>query len=266
MTTAAALAPLADPRALRPARKVLADVFGYQEFRAGQPEIIAAVLALLLHLFHVADESVLLAVALVILALLLVRDLRRESEQESMGQDLKRASSGIAALESRLVPPDTILVGPRNLRAASETFARRARGDMLWFNVCLLMFRPQPLFDALLRPAIENAAVRTIQFVLDESERERWAEDVVPKLATCVGRDKVLEPRWVSLDETVSFIMTATEPAGAVEAHLSFWGEPFMARSTSGNVPRYVFHVQPGSELLDRLSELERGYRLTAAR
>ncbi len=38
-------APFADPRALAPARKVLADVFGYREFRPGQPEVIASVLA-----------------------------------------------------------------------------------------------------------------------------------------------------------------------------------------------------------------------------
>ncbi|MBI2766445.1 MAG: RecQ family ATP-dependent DNA helicase [Chloroflexi bacterium] len=37
--------PLADPRALAPARKVLAEVFGYREFRPGQPEVIASVLA-----------------------------------------------------------------------------------------------------------------------------------------------------------------------------------------------------------------------------
>ncbi len=225
--------------------------------------IIAAVLALLLHLLHVADESVLLAVALVILALLLVRDLRREAAQEQMAESVARTSAGMAALESRMAPQDTTLIGPRHLRSASETFASRARGTMTWFNVCLLMFRPQSLFDALLRPAIENPRVTAIQFVLDESERERWVADVVPKVNACEGREKVLEPRWVKLDESVSYILTATEPSGAIEAHLSFWGEPFMARTTTGNVPRYVFHVQPGSELLDRLAELERGYRLT---
>jgi ATP-dependent DNA helicase RecQ len=34
-----------DPRALAPARRTLRDVFGYAEFRPGQPEVIAAVLA-----------------------------------------------------------------------------------------------------------------------------------------------------------------------------------------------------------------------------
>ncbi|MBI5949617.1 MAG: RecQ family ATP-dependent DNA helicase [Chloroflexi bacterium] len=36
--------PVPDPRALAPARKVLREVFGYPEFRPGQPEVIAAVL------------------------------------------------------------------------------------------------------------------------------------------------------------------------------------------------------------------------------
>src|SRR4051794_822739 len=38
-------APVADPRQLAPARKLLQEIFGYREFRSGQPEVIAAVLA-----------------------------------------------------------------------------------------------------------------------------------------------------------------------------------------------------------------------------
>src|SRR5688572_26583732 len=37
--------PPPDPRTLTPARNVLREVFGYSEFRPGQPEVIAAVLA-----------------------------------------------------------------------------------------------------------------------------------------------------------------------------------------------------------------------------
>lgn len=44
---------------------------------------------------------------------------------------------------------------------------------MIWFNVCLLMFVPQDLFDSLLRPAIENPYVTSIRFILDERERIR---------------------------------------------------------------------------------------------
>lgn len=44
--------------------------------------IIAAAAALVLHLLHIAEASVLLAVALAILALLLLRDLRGEPREE----------------------------------------------------------------------------------------------------------------------------------------------------------------------------------------
>ena len=52
--------------------------------------IIAAVIALVLHLLHIVDEGVLLALALVLLALLLIRDLKRESESEKVLELLRR--------------------------------------------------------------------------------------------------------------------------------------------------------------------------------
>ena len=223
--------------------------------------VSAAVLALVLHLLHVVDESVLLTITLVILALILIRDLRREGREEHALELAERTDAAVLKLQSALTPPDTILIGPSRLRAESEQFAQRARGDMTWFNVCLLMFVPQSLFDVLLRPAVENPRVTGIQFILDASEKERWLTDILPKLRACRGAEKVREPRWCELKESVSFILAEIEPEGAVEAHLSFWGEPFMSRSTGQQIPRYIFHVQGHSELIGRLVELARYYR-----
>ena len=167
-------------------------------------------------------------------------------------------------MQAALTPADAVLIGSPRLRSASERFARRARGEMTWFNVCLRMFVRQELFDALLGSAIENPAVTGIQFVLDADERSLWESQVMPKLAACSGRAKVREPRWCQLRESVSFILSETDAEGAVEAHLSFWGEPFMSRTAGVDVPRYIFHVQPHSELIGRLVELERRYRGTA--
>jgi hypothetical protein len=224
--------------------------------------IVAAVVALVLHLLHVVDEDVLLSITLVILAVILLRDIRRENQEERTTAMAERTETAVRTLQAALTPPDLILIGPRHLRAESERFARRARGEMTWFNVCLLMFVPQSLFDVLLRPAIENPAVHTIQFILDEGERERWQQAVLPKVAACAGREKVREPYWRRLEESISFILTETEPSGGVEAYLSFWGEPFMARSPERDVPRYIVHVQPHSDLLRALIEIERTYRL----
>lgn len=227
--------------------------------------VSAAVLALVLHLLHVVDQSVLLTITLVILALILIRDLRREGREEHALELAERTDAAVLKLQSALTPPDTILIGPSRLHAESEQFAQRARGDMTWFNVCLLMFVPQSLFDVLLRPAVENPRVTGIQFILDASEKERWLTDIVPKLRACRGAEKVREPRWCELKESVSFILAEIEPEGAVEAHLSFWGEPFMSRSTGRQIPRYIFHVQGHSELIGRLVELARYYRSGAS-
>jgi hypothetical protein len=222
--------------------------------------ITAAVLALVLHLVHVAEESVLLAVALVILALILLRDLRREAREDETSRVWRDAQTELQRISAAIQPPDVLLIGPRRLRVESERFAQRARGEQIWFNVCLLMFAPQSLFDALLMPAIENPHVTSIQFLLDVREKQRWDEDVMPKVLACHGREKVKEPRWAELAESSSFILTETERGP--EAHLSFWGEPFMSRTPGGDLPRYVFHVQPHSELIGRLDELARRYRL----
>jgi hypothetical protein len=222
--------------------------------------IVAAVVALVLHLLHVVDQEVLITVILVLLALLLLGSLRGEGRGDRLEEQLGHLRADTVELRSILARPDTVLVGPQQLRAESRRFARTAHGEMVWFNVCLLMFIPQVLFDDLLRPAIENPAVTRIRFVLDERERDRWRDAVHPKVAGCEGAEKVIEPTWTRLDENVSFILAAQEHGG-MEAHLSFWGEPFMSRSAGRDIPRYIFRVLEGSELISRLSELERSYR-----
>ena len=224
--------------------------------------IVAAAIALTLHLLHVVQPDILLTITVVLVAIILLRQLRHEEREERVDGATGRTEQLIVKLHEALKSPDVVLVGPRHLRAASEAFARQARGDMVWFNVCLMMFRPQELFDCLLRPAVENPLVTRIEFVLDEGERTNWRDHVVPKLAGCRGHDKVLEPRWCDLKESVSFVLADREADGQAEAQLSFWGEPFMARTTGRDVPRYIFHVQAHSELVPRLVELERSYRI----
>lgn len=223
--------------------------------------IVAAGAALVLHLLHIIETDVLLTIALVVLALLLFRDLRREAQDEVLMERSERTEAAVAGLLAGLRQPDVLVIGPRELRAASEAFARQARGEMVWFNVCLLMFKPQSLFDSLLRPALENPAVSGVQFVLDPSERARWEQEVLPKAHAAGGYTKLREPRWVPLShEAVSFILADTA-AGETEAHLSFWGEPFMSRQPGFDIPRYVFHVQAHSDLVGQLVELERKHR-----
>lgn len=226
--------------------------------------IAAAFAALVMHFLHIIEADVLLMLAVVLLALLFLRDLRRERHAEHLDEQVSQTANAIKELRGKLLPPDVILVGPRHLRGVIEDFAGHAHGDMVWFHVCLLMFKPQSLFDTLLRPAIENPHVRSIQFVLDTEQRELWENVVLPKVKQCRGRDKVQEPYWTTIKENVSCIISDIGTEGRTECLISFWGEPFMARTVGRDVPRYVFHVQSHSELVSRLVELVRSYRIAA--
>lgn len=224
--------------------------------------IIAAVVALVLHLLHIAEVEVVLAIVLALLAILLVRNLRSEGRAERLAEAVEQTKAAVDEIRLTLQPPEAILIGPRFLRSESEKFAKAASGEMIWFNVCFLMFKPQELFDVLLRPAIENPRVTSIQFLSNEAERVLWEKYVLPKIKECVGCDKVREPCWSNLPETSSFIIADTGPKGSTEALLSFWGEPFMAKSTERNVPRYIFRVQSHSDLVSRLVEVARQTRM----
>jgi len=222
--------------------------------------ILAAVVAIMLHLLHVVDEYVILPILLALLGLLFLNFMRHSHSNELTAEEVERTAHAVRRIQAGLKPPDVVLVGPRDLRSVSEAFARSMSGDAIWFNVCLSMYRPEPLFDALLRPAVENPMVRSIQFVLDETQKELWESVVHPKIARCPGNDKVREPRWCRLEKNISFILADSQHSGGAEALLSFWGEPFMAQSTSRDIPRFIFHVQKNSELLPHLADLERGY------
>lgn len=112
--------------------------------------VVAAVVAIVLELLHVAEPSLLFAVVLAILGLILVRDLRREPREDRLCSSVQRVEGDLTRLNSALVPPDALLIGPGRLRNESERFTAQAHGEITYFNVCLLMFRPQALFDKLL--------------------------------------------------------------------------------------------------------------------
>ena len=127
--------------------------------------VLAALTALILHLLHIVDQGVLLPIVLVLLALLLVRDLRRESQEERIRASVERSEISLKEIGSALKAPEAVLVGPSELSSATEQFVGRIRGEVVWFNVCLLMFRPQSTFDLLLRPIIDSPQVNSVPFI-----------------------------------------------------------------------------------------------------
>ena len=225
--------------------------------------VLAALTAIVLHLLHVIETEVLSVITLVLFAAMFLRSLRSEHGQRRIAAGVDRGEQLLGQLARSAKPPDVMVIGPQDLWCTSTEFSRNATGDMVWFSVCLSMFERQPLFDALLRPAIENPAVTAVTFVLDERQRPKWERDVRPKVAACSGAVKVPEPVWTSLRQDVSFILADAVAGDVSEYLLSFWGEAFMSRRVGHDVPRHIFHVTGHSELVKRLADLAREHRLS---
>ena len=224
--------------------------------------VLAAVVALVLHFLHVAESDVVLAIILALLALLLLRDLRAESRSHRLADDVQGMHTQLYSIQQSLVPPDAILIGPHRLRSEFERFALEAQGEMVWYNVCCLMFKRQQVFDATLRVVLDSSHVTAVQLICDAKERPLWEKDVLPKVQACQGASKMRAPIWRDLSETISFMSAEVRAHGEPEVLLSFWGEPFMARTTERSVPRYIFRVQKHSELISRFAEIERQHRM----
>ncbi len=220
--------------------------------------IIAAVTAIVLHLLHIVDEHTILLILLALVGLLFINFLRHTNENEKTAHQVIQSARKISKIQQAIQPPDVILVGPRHLKTSHEAFLLNLSGNTIWFNVCLSMYRTQALFDALLKKALENQRVTTIQFVLDANQKQVWNDTVLPMIENSGFSNKVNAPQWQTLDNPVSFILGDSSLTGEAEALLSFWGAPFMAQTTEHEIPRYIFHVQQRSELLPHLEELVR--------
>ncbi|NJC88355.1 MAG: hypothetical protein FIB02_07465 [Desulfuromonas sp.] len=225
--------------------------------------VTAAFVAILMHFLHIVEAEVLLTIAVVLIAMLFLRDLRRENVNERHNLEVQQIRSDVKDILARISLSDTHLIGPQHIHQAMEDFCRRARNEMLWFHVCPLMFRQQAVFDAMFKPVIENPRVTSVQFVLDHKDRELWDSEVLPKIRQCTGCVKVRETHWTTISGGVSAIIADIDKDGSKECLLSFWGEPFMARTPSHDVPRYVFHVHSHSELVGRMVEVVRQHKLS---
>ena len=85
--------------------------------------ISAAVLAIVLHLLHLVEADVVFTVVLVLLALLLFRDLRREGQDDRLSEIVQQMKGAVEEIRQSTEPPDATLIGPRHLRAESRRFS-----------------------------------------------------------------------------------------------------------------------------------------------
>lgn len=91
--------------------------------------IVAAVVAIVLHLLHVVDEHVILPIVLALMGLLFINFMRHTRNNELTAEQVTRTARAVSRIQSTLRHPEIVLVGPRNLRAANEAFVRNMSGE-----------------------------------------------------------------------------------------------------------------------------------------
>ncbi len=140
--------------------------------------IVAAGIAIILHWLHIVDEETILLILLALVGLLFMNFLRHSEENRKTAEQVTHTLAKVDRIDAGIQTPDVILIGPRHLRARYTECLNDLGGETLWFNLCLSMYRTQPLFEALLKPAIDNPAVKSIQLVLSHDLQALWQEVV----------------------------------------------------------------------------------------
>jgi hypothetical protein len=219
--------------------------------------IIAAVVAMLLSFMGLVSETVGRGIILLLCALLLVRDLRGEAREHRMFDKLdtiKRHVGMMAAANQA----DIHLVSPKRMRHELLDFATTVYGEVRWFNACCRMFRRQEVFDATLRPFLENPNVTAVHLLCRPDERQFWLTDLLPKLRTCEHGAKVPPPLWGTIPTNVSFVLGDVDGDGKDEAMVSIIEEPFAASNQGPPVPRFLLRVFSHCDLIVPLEDMAR--------
>jgi len=219
--------------------------------------IIAAVVAMLLSFMGLVSETVGRGIILLLCALLLIRDLRGESREHRMFDKLDTIKRHVAEI-SAARQTDIQLVGPKKMRYELVNFASAVYGDVTWYNACCRMFRRQEVFDATLRPFLENPHVTAIQLLCRPEEEPFWRADVLPKLRKCEHGDKVRPPLWGPIGTSVSFVLGDVDGDGRDEAVVSIIEEPFAVSNQGPAVPRFLVRVFAQCDLMAPLEDMSR--------
>lgn len=219
--------------------------------------IIAALVAMLLSFMGLVSETVGRGIILLLCALLLIRDLRGESREHRMFDKLDLINRRVFQLTAAK-QTDIRLIGAKTMRKELLAFASTVYGDVTWFHACCRMFRRQEVFDATLRPFLDNPHVKSVTLLCRPEERQYWLSDLLPKLRKCDHGDKVRPPMWGPINTNVSFMLGDVDGDGRNEAMLTIMEEPFASPNMGPTVPRYLLRVYSHCELMAPLEEIAR--------
>jgi hypothetical protein len=119
--------------------------------------ITAAVAIIVLKFLH------LLTLAIVLLAGLFLRELRKESVFDKLAEDIGELQAGMKLLTVSQAEQGSTLVTPAAMYDAMCAFSRHAQGVCVFKHISPFMFKKDKLFDAFLKPMLESDAVSEVE-------------------------------------------------------------------------------------------------------
>ena len=222
--------------------------------------ITTAVAVIVLKFLHLVHEETMLTLAVVLLAGLFLRELRKESVIDTLMKDIGELQAGMKLLTVHQAEQGSSLVTPAALYDAMCAFSRRAQGVCVFKHINPFMFKKDNHFDAFLKPMLESDAVSEVIFIIIENDKDNYDLYVREKVDACEGGTKVAEPIVSENPDGNGIISCNCGLSEEFEALITFFSEPFMVKYGENWVPKFALHVLPDSEVSKSVSDIVRRY------
>ena len=222
--------------------------------------LAAAVAVIILKLLHLVEAETMLTLAVVLLAGLFMRELRREAVIDKFAANIDKTQAGVQQLMIHYADQGSSLVTPSGMHDAMCAFSRRATGVCVFKHVSPFMFKKQANFDSFLKPMIEHDAVSEVVFIINEDEAENFNFHIKQKADDCDGGSKIAKPILADNTDANGIIACNCGLTEGFEALITFFSEPFMVKYGENWVPKFALHVLPESEVSKLVSDNVRRY------
>jgi len=222
--------------------------------------ILAAVGVIILKLLHLVDAEVMLTLAVVLLAVLFMREVRREAVFDRFTENLNQIEASITELTVHYADQGSTLITPSTMNDSMRAFTQRAKGVCVFKHVSPFMFSKDSNFNAFLKPMLEHDTVSEVIFIINEDEKDDYNRYVKAKIDTCDGAAKVAEVIIAENPDGNGIIAFNCGLAEGFEALITFMSEPFMVKFNERWVPKFALHVLPDSEVAKQVSDNVRKY------
>ena len=222
--------------------------------------IVAAVSVLVLKFLGLVHEETMLTLAIVLLAVLFLRELRKETVFDQFADDLAEIQASVKQLAVNQAEQGSALITPAAMKDAMSAFSRRAKGCCVFKHVSPFMFKRDANFDAFLKPMLEHDAVSEVIFIIEENQKEEFERFVRTKTDKNEGGGKVAAPILADNPDGNGVIAHNCGLTEDFEALITFFSEPFMVKHGGNWVPRFAMHVLPRSEVAKMVSDNVRKY------